>query len=392
MGRVVLLLWLYPLVEFAWMVIGLCRARWSHHHHGNSGATEAIIQITTVGNYQTVNEIIEAVREYRLPFPYSFWVVVEPGVDNHYVGADEVIVVPEEFHCLAAYKARAQEYSRRVRQVRGLDRHDVKIIMLDDDSLPTAKYFVDVFNADYDVCEGVLTPRRGYGRFLTHLDDLRTFSCLVVCAFWQGIGHPMWIHGEGLCLRGSAEAAVTWNFPVIASEDLTVGQNAVERGLTWGFVWEYVQLTAPWTWNDFIKQRRRWIWGNIYALRNGLLPPLPTVTISLHWIFGAVTELLWVAALILVPLGIWRPPGNLVWVLFASLLAWISMWVASSWIGSKDEGASIWRRLGNTAVGTLLAPVSSFLTFYVLVLSILKGDPKSFEVIAKANPDLEPVQ
>ncbi len=226
MGRLILVLWLYPLLEFAWMVIGLSRARWGSHHHRGSGATEAIIQITTVGNYETVNEIIKAVREYNLPFPYKFWVVVEPGVDNHYVDADEVIVVPEDFECFAAYKARAQEYSRRLRQLRGLDRHDVKIVMLDDDSLPTAKYFVDVYEADYDVCEGVLTPRRGYGRFLTHCDDLRTFSCLVVCSFWQGFGHPIWIHGEGLCLRGSAEAKVTWNFPVIASEDLTVGQMA----------------------------------------------------------------------------------------------------------------------------------------------------------------------
>jgi hypothetical protein len=386
-GRLILVLWLYPLLEFAWMVIGLSRARWGSHHHRGSGATEAIIQITTVGNYETVNEIIKAVREYNLPFPYKFWVVVEPGVDNHYVDADEVIVVPEDFECFAAYKARAQEYSRRLRQLRGLDRHDVKIVMLDDDSLPTAKYFVDVYEADYDVCEGVLTPRRGYGRFLTHCDDLRTFSCLVVCSFWQGFGHPIWIHGEGLCLRGSAEAKVTWNFPVIASEDLTVGQNAVERELKWGFVWEYVQLTSPWTWSDFIKQRRRWIWGNIYALRHGLLPPFASGVIALRWVMGAITEVLVTAALVLVPLRIWQPSAGLFWVLLASLVAWLGTFVGACWIGSKDEGASVWKRIGNTIVGTLLAPVTSFLTFYVLILSIAKGDPKSFEVIAKSNPD-----
>lgn len=391
MSRLILVLWLYPLVEFTWMVVGLGRARWTHAHHMDSGATEAIIQITTVGNYVTVNDIIEAVHGYDLPFPYAFWVVVEPGVANHYVGADEVIVVPEDFSCLASYKARAQEYSRRVRQARGLDRDDVKIIMLDDDSLPTAKYFRDVFNADFDVCEGVLTPRRGYGRFLTHCDDLRTFSCLVVCSFWQGFGHPIWIHGEGLCIRGSAEAAVTWNFPVIASEDLTVGQNAVERGLKWGFVWEYVQLTSPWTWTDFIKQRRRWIWGNVYAVRHGLLPPFATGVIAFRWVMGAITEVLVTAALVLVPLRIWRPSSSLAWAVFASLLAWLGTFVAACWIGSKDDGASLGRRILNTAVGTLLAPVTSFLTFYVLIWSLIKGDPKSFEVIAKAKSDAAPV-
>ena len=276
MGRVILLLWLYPLLEGSFAIIGLGMAVLRKRKLGASGATEAIIQITTIGNYDTVNEIIAAVRGYDLPFPYAFWVVVEPGVENRYVGADEVLMVPEDFVSLARYKARAQDYSRRVRLERGLNRRDVKIIMLDDDSLPTRKYFIDVFGADYDVCEGVLTPRRGYGRFLTHIDDLRTFNCLTICSFWQGIGHPIWVHGEGLTLRGSAESAVTWNYPVVASEDLTVGHNAVERGLSWGFVWEYVQLTSPFSWHDMVVQRRRWIWGNLYALRTGLLPPLGT--------------------------------------------------------------------------------------------------------------------
>ncbi len=383
MGRVVLVLWLYPFIEFVWMTIGLSRAVHNKKHIGESGATEAIIQITTIGNYESVNEIIKAVRDYDLPFPYEFWVVVEPGVDNHYVGADQVIEVPADFECLASYKARAQEYSRRLRQVRGQDRYDVKIVMLDDDSLPTREYFISVFGADYDICEGVLTPRRGYGRFLTHCDDLRTFSCLVVCSFWQGIGHPIWVHGEGLCLRGSAESIVTWNFPVIASEDFTIGQNAVEMGLTWGFVWDYVQVTSPFTWADFKKQRRRWIWGNIYALRHGLIPPLATGIATARWILGAITEFLVTVALFLVPFGIWHPSKALQLILYVSLVMWVGTFAASCWIGSKEENVSLRTRVKNTAVGTLLAPITSFVTSYVLVISIFKGDPKKFEVIQK---------
>jgi hypothetical protein len=386
LGRLIYLLWLYPILEGGFMTIGLTKYVIKHPHVGDSGAVEAIIQITTVGNYETVNEIIAGVKGYDLPFPYQFWVVTEPGVPNHYVDADEVIVVPADFTCLASYKARAQEYSRRVRQMRGLDRYDVKIIMLDDDSLPTEKYCIDVYNADYDICEGVLTPRRGYGRFLTHIDDLRTLNCLMVCSFWQGIGHPIWVHGEGLCLRGTAEAATTWNYPVVASEDLVVGHNAVERGMSWGFIWEYVQLTSPWTWKDFIKQRRRWIWGNIYALRNGLIPPFGAFITALRWIVGAVIEVLVTLALVLVPLHIWSPPDRLLLVLLVSLAIWLGTYMASCWIGSKDEGASLGKRIGNTLVGTLLAPISSFLTTYVLIYSVFKGDPKKFEVIAKSAP------
>ena len=387
MGRLVLVLWFFPFVEMAFLGWGLGRFLLTKSRKlGTSGATEAIIQITTIGNFETVNEIISSIREYDLPFPYQFWVVVEPGIENHYVGADEVIVVPESFVTLAHYKARAQEFSRRVRALRGLDRHDVKIIMLDDDSLPTRKYFIDVFGADYDVCEGILTPRRGYGRFLSHLDDLRTYNCLTVCSFWQGGGHPIWVHGEGLTLRGSAEAIVTWNYPVNASEDLTVGHNAVERGLSFGFVWSYIQVTSPWTWQDFCKQRRRWTWGNIYALRTGLIPPMAAAIVAARWVLGAVMEILVTLALVLVPLGIWKTPDTLTAVLLVSLMIWLATYGAGCWISSGEEGATLAQRLGNTLVGTALAPVSSFLTTYVIIASIAQGDPKGFQVIEKAKP------
>ncbi len=389
MGRVILLLWLYPLAESATAIIGFGRALARRSKLDQSGATEAIIQITTIGNYETVNEIIATVRSYDLPFPYAFWVVVEPGIPNHYVGADEVLVVPEEFVSLARYKARAQDYSRQVRAERGLDRHDVKILMLDDDSLPTRKYCIDVVGADYDICEGILTPRRGYGRFLSHVDDLRTFNCLTICSFWQGIGHPVWVHGEGLCLRGSAEAIVTWNYPVMASEDLTVGQNAVERGLTWGFVWEYVQLTSPFTWHDLVTQRRRWIWGNIHALRHGLVPPLGTAITVFRWILGLTIEILVVIAFALVPLGIWRPPSGLLPILLVSLALWILLFGVAAWISAEGEGVTLPKRIGNTLVGVLLAPVTSFLTSAVLIWSLFKGRPKKFEVIAKAAPSVQ---
>ena len=392
MDRLLLVLWLFPIFEFSCMVVGLTRARGHerhHHQHGGPPATEAIIQVTTIGNHAVVNEIISAIRAYDLPFPYQFWVVTEPGVADGYLGADEVVVVPAEFTALSSYKARAQEYSRRLRSERGLARDDVKIIMLDDDSLPTAKYLTDVYEADYDICEGILAPRRGYGRLLSHFDDLRTYNCLVVCSLWQGVGHPIWVHGEGLCLRGSAEAKVTWNFPVLASEDLTVGQNAVERGLSWGFVWEYVQLRSPFTFRDFLRQRRRWTWGNIYALRQGLIPPLGSALVVGRLILGLIIELLVTAALILVPLGIWHPAPGLLPELYVALGLWLGTFAFACWIGSEDEGASVLRRLINTVVGVVLAPITSFATTAVLIISVLMGDPKRFEVIAKSHPPLE---
>ena len=68
--------------------------------------------------------------------------------------------------------------SRRVRVERGLSDYFVKILFLDDDGVPTKRYIERVAAANYDVCEGIPTPRTGYGRFLSHMDDLRTINCL----------------------------------------------------------------------------------------------------------------------------------------------------------------------------------------------------------------------
>ena len=91
-------------------------------------------------------------------------------------------------------------------------------------------------------------------------------------------------------------------------------------------------------------------------------------------------------ALVLVPLGIWKTPDTLTAVLLVSLMIWLATYGAGCWISSGEEGATLAQRLGNTLVGTALAPVSSFLTTYVIIASIAQGDPKGFQVIEKAKP------
>ena len=68
---------------------------------------------------------------------------------------------------------------------------------------------------------------------------------------------------------------------------------------------------------------------------------------------------------------------------------WLGTFAFACWIGSEDEGASVLRRLINTVVGVVLAPITSFATTAVLIISVLMGDPKRFEVIAKSHPHLE---
>ena len=386
MTGLVLLAWLFPFVEASLLVHGLRRARRRRPGPGDGGATEAVIQITTIGNHTTVNWILEQVRAYQLPFSHRLWVVVEPWTAPGFVGADEVIVVPAEFSCQATHKARAQEWSRRVRAERGFNRRDVKIIMLDDDTLPTRQYLIDAFNADYDVCEGITSPRIGYGRWFSHMDNMRTASCMVVCSTFQGHGHPIWVHGEGLTIRGTAEETVTWDYPIIASEDLVFGHNAVGLGLSWGFLWEYVQLTSPWSWKDFLKQRRRWLWGNIHALRNGLIPPLGGALVASRYVMGVLVFLLSTSGALLVPAGVAHVPGVLLRPFLASVGIWLASYAFACWVSTGRKEKAFPLRVRDAATGVLLAPVTGAVTVAVVVTALVMGAPTKFEVIQKARP------
>ena len=108
-----------------------------------------------------------------------------------------------------------------------------------------------------------------------------------------------------------------------------------------------------------------------------------------RWILGLTIEALVIAAFLLVPLGLWDPPSGLLPILLVSLGLWIILFGLSAWISSEDEGATLPTRIGNTLVGVLLAPITSFLTTAVLVWSLFKGRPKKFEVIAKAAPSVQ---
>jgi Glycosyl transferase family group 2 len=210
---VVVTAWTVPIVLAGMALLGYVRGR----RLKVAFARGMIIQITTVGNQETVNAIIAAIRGYRLGFPHRIWVVTEPSSPTGYEGADRLIVVPADFECRASYKCRALEYVRRLRAREGLADRDLKILFLDDDSLPTKGYIEKAFQADHDICQGIVAPRNHYGRFLSYMDDLRTLNCLVFCSVFQSFGRPIQVHGEGLCVRASAEQVVTWDHPVVAS-------------------------------------------------------------------------------------------------------------------------------------------------------------------------------
>ncbi len=385
MPTLILIAWFTPVLCAGMVLAGALRARRMSKRVLIPPPRLLIIQITTVGNEATVNEIIRRIRGYQLDIPYRIWVVTEPRVEANYRGSDELIVVPEDFKCEASYKARALEYSRRLRVERGLNDYYVKVLFLDDDGVPTKSYIEKVFIADFDVCEGIPAPRIGYGRFLSHMDDLRTINCIYMCSVFQGIGHPIHVHGEGLCVRGTAEALVTWDYQMFASEDLVFGHMAVLKDMTWGFVWDYVEITSPFTWRDFLTQRRRWVWGNIHAVRH-VLPLRSSVLLIGLYVYGIFTFVASTTGIVLSLTGALPLRSGVIPWLVVSMATWFSLFALGGVINSGGGASRGVRRVIDVVVAVLLAFVTSAVAVGVQIVALLKGNPRRFEVIQKSDP------
>jgi Glycosyl transferase family group 2 len=385
MPTLILIAWFTPILCAAMILVGVLRARYTGRRSPIVPPRLLIIQITTVGNQDTVNAIIRRIRGYELAIPLSIWIVTEPWAEADYQGSDELIVVPEDFHCRASYKARALEYARRLRVERRLNDYFVKVLFVDDDGVPTKSYIEKVFMSEFDVCEGIPAPRTGYGRFLSHMDDLRTINCIYMCSVFQGIGHPIHVHGEGLCVRGTAESLVTWDYRMFASEDLVFGHMAVLKGKTWGFVWDYMEITSPFTWRDFLTQRRRWLWGNIHAVRHVLPLRSSILLVALYtygvlvFVFSTVGIVQGLTGTLHIRSGIWP------WLLVSTAF-WLSLFALSGAINSGGGASSGIRRIRDVVVAVLLAFVTSAVAIGVQVVALFKGNPHRFEVIQKTDP------
>ena len=387
--------WLVPLGELVLLAIGQYYYRFRFRRAPGKFRL-LIFQITTTGNEQArVNEIIASVRGYRLPMPHEIWVAAEPGHENRYPQADRVIVVPAEFRARSERKARALEYTRRLRAAKGLGRADVKILYNDDDVLPTRQYILTAFDADYDVCEGITAPRTEYGTLpaghlvASHADDVRARQCLIYCSVFQGVlGKPLSVHGEGLTVTGAAEQRVTWDYPVFASEDLMFGQNAAKMGLRWGWFCESVEITSPWTLREFFIQRKRWLWGDLHAItRRDVLPRSRAAAITAKYLVDSVIFLVSTAGLSLRLTGELPPSSPLYGAARLALLTWLAVFFAAGWIGAGGsvDGRNDDSRLLAALTAVLFSPLSCLVTAAGLAWPLIAGNPRTFEVIRKTR-------
>src|SRR5215469_4011543 len=387
--------WMLPAAELALLLTGQLHYRF-RYREAPDRFRELIIQITTMGAEPgRVNEIIGQIRGYELTMDYQVWVVTEPGRPADYPSADKVLVVPASFAVTARNKARALEYSRHVRRALCLDRDHVKVLFLDDDVSLTHSYIERAFVADYDISQGVITPRTAYGRrpfghfAVSHADDFRTHACLVYCSLFQGVlSRPLHVHGEGLAVTGRAEGLITWDYPVVASEDLAFGHRARRHGLKWGWFHEYAEVTSPWSLGDFLIQRNRWIWGDIHAIRHrSVLPLSGALLVSAKYVLGVLGLACSVAGLYLRATGRIGPTSSILNYAKLSVLCWTAVFFGCGWIGasSAHAGSDGDSRLLSGVTAVLMLPISAIMTFTVVVISLAQGDPRTFRTIRKTR-------
>jgi hypothetical protein len=362
-----------------------------------------IMQITSVGKEpEMVQKSIDKLHEYKLTMPYQIWVCIEPDMFTDYQNVDRVIVVPKDFECKPVDKARALEYTRRLRVELGLNRADVKMLMMDDDSLCSKRYVNLAWEGDYDICQGITVPNRWYAMgtwqhvLMSHLDNARARNCLIYCSTGQGpMQHPIFVHGEGLCFTGRCEDIVTWDFPIVGSDDLVFGTQAADMNMRWGYFPAAIQIVSPWTWKEHINQRWRWTWGNFDAIFNGdVMGRFHAFTKMLKYLSGIFATLASLFAVFLVLSGRVVLPHWATILFTVSLAVWFSSYGVSAWLATGGEPnreirpnpIHYWSfRILQTLLAVILTPVSALTPFFVISYSVLRGRPKRFIMIRKHN-------
>jgi hypothetical protein len=347
---------------------------------------KVIFQVPTIGNVQTVNKILETVKGYSLPVPVETWVVVEEwDVHKSEYKCDKLVVVPSSFECEDLYKSRALEYARRLRKKlveEGSLTPNYLLLQGDDDSLPSKDFIEECLQVKADIVIGTITPKVK-GAWNTILDYERCVACGVVCNFFTNVGKPVWAHGEGTCVSSAVDQNVSYDISdispntktkLLSSEDLFYLHKASVKGFTAFNSEKRVFIIPPLTFNDAVKQRRRWLWGHIRILKEKLLPLPNRLRLAFFEFFGLGLFTLSTLGVPLHYLGLITMPETLLPFTWSSLLLWFGI-----------RGYAIGKNMGlkHAITGVLTSYATVTLNFIVNAIGLIKGDPKKFDVIEK---------
>lgn len=248
------------IVEYMYYYIRI-RKEFIYNGDGASIDDKIIFQITTKYCPEVVERAVLSIRRSceLIGFSnYEIWIVTDRDAK---VDGARVIIVPDDFKCKAKFKARALEYSRRLRK----PSRKIWIYFMDEECFITEQtikaltYYIKKWGEERPIASGPLLFINGGEKLLWYADALRTFQCYA-CAYNLKRRGFWFLHGENTLVRSDIEQLITWEFETLI-EDAYFSIGAKKLGVKMGWHGGVIYAPSPQSFIDFIKQRRRWFSG-----------------------------------------------------------------------------------------------------------------------------------
>jgi egghead protein (zeste-white 4 protein) len=435
LGAYLSVVWTLPTGLSIMAIIGAVLARRSLTrptglHAASHSEALLVVQVPTIGRLDVMPALRRVVASMENAFPanFSHWRVDVVAEESSEARAElealrsdhvRILYVPAEYSTPGgtAAKARANCWLDGIRQAEGESRDDVWVLHMDDDTAvapDTAEHIARFINANPAgvdasklLAQGVLTYPRSFSSngVVWLADSVRPGSDLSVFRLWTGGGRPLLgAHGELLLVRADVESAIGWDY----GRDLSITEDAnfallFATRFPGRSAWFPARCygSAPESFADLVKQRKRWARGLLHVARNGAVPLRNRLLLRYaltSWVLGPlqhVLVVLAVAALLGVrytaPIQQWL---LLPWALNLSVGVW--MYVDGLRANGHATGggrlpARYWLGLTLIPVFTLIegwAGFRGFLTYAKDRLGL--GRSELFEVIAKTHETPRP--
>jgi beta-1,4-mannosyltransferase len=259
-----------------------------------------VFQITSIGNMPIVQDSVYNINRICKEVGYSNYNICVVSEVNETFNGAVTVTVPQNYSTLnnAKYKARALQYAVEQREKNGENTGDIWIYHLDDESMITKQGLLSILDhIDKNrepIAEGLITYPNKIdvgSKLVKYLDAVRPTLCYTCCAMLKSQKKPDWLHGSNLLLKADIEKSIGWDFPDTCAEDSLFGYIAhKEYGGIFGWHGGVLEEQSPFTFSDYMKQRQRWIKGNIENLsRLGLWEKAKATYRMASWFLGAVS-------------------------------------------------------------------------------------------------------
>lgn len=255
---------------------------WVRVSRANNGESKfkVIFQITTKGeNKEAVARSVESALIWasRHLDDFEVWVVTDEGADLEFLKSTKVKVLytPKDYFTRngSKYKARALNYACELRRALGLNRSDVWVYFMDEESVvgeDTVLGIKDFINSKKaEIGHGLIVYPNFWGKNLlvSLADSLRPAQDVFFSTVETKAEMVSWLHGSHLLVRADVEEKVCWDLGETWGEDSEFGLEAQRKGFRIAWIPGALYEQSPFSLRDYFKQRRRWFFHSFNMLK-----------------------------------------------------------------------------------------------------------------------------